>query len=974
MFDPGTTPRVFALPPGADFPAILVEGLRARLAGAPPEAMARVELIVNTRRMARRIREIFDAGPPALLPRISLLSDHAPEAMAAEIPPPIPPLRRRLELAQLISRLLEREPDLAPRAALYDLADSLAGLLSEMQGEGVPPETIAALDISDQSGHWDRARRFIALVEPLFAGGPDGLDPEARQRLAAEALARRWAEAPPDHPVIVAGSTGSRGPARLLMQAAAHLPQGAVVLPGFDFDLPAAVWEGMTEALSHEDHPQFRFAQLLHGLALPPDAVRPWHDAPAPGPDRNRILSLALRPAPVTDAWLAEGPALADPEAAMRDVTLLEAPTPRAEALAIALRLREAAERGQRAALISPDRMLTRQVTAALDRWGILPDDSAGMPLHLSPPGRFLRHVAELFARPLGPDLLLTLLNHPLCHGGQDRPEHQLRTRDLELALRGKAMPFPSEADVIALAAAPGNESWAHWVARCCCARQAVGERPLPEWIGELRELAEALSAGSAATGSGPLWDQRAGQEALAVIESLEREAAHGGGMTARDFADLLGALLAAAEVRDRDKPHPDIMIWGTLEARVQGAELVILGGLNEGSWPQAARPDPWLNRALRDRAGLLLPERRVGLSAHDFQQAAGAPEVWLTRAVRSDDAETVASRWLNRITNLLGGLEATGGTAALAAMRRRGHRWLVLAEALEAPDRVDAAHRPAPCPPVAARPRTLSVTQIKTLIRDPYAIYARHVLRLKPLDPLIPEPNALLRGNVLHKLLEDFVKETRHAPETDWPATMTRMTADTLTREVPWATARALWKVRVDAMSGWFLTGEADRRALAPPGKLEAEGALHLGDPDVTLTVRADRIDRTEDGRLLLYDYKSGKPPTPKEQRSFDKQLLAGAAMAAEGAFKDIPAADVARAVFIGLTERREVEAPLDEESPEEVLEGLRKLFAAMLSPEFGFAARRAMQKDSDTGLYDHLARLGEWDLTAHARKERLA
>ena len=54
----------------------------------------------------------------------------------------------------------------------------------------------------------------------------------------------------------------------------------------------------------------------------------------------------------------------------------------------------------------------------------------------------------------------------------------------------------------------------------------------------------------------------------------LETEADAGGPMSARGFADLLGALLAQGEVRDRDAPRSGIMIWGTLEARVQGARF----------------------------------------------------------------------------------------------------------------------------------------------------------------------------------------------------------------------------------------------------------------------------------------------------------------------------------------------------------------------------------------------------------------
>ncbi|WP_428927282.1 double-strand break repair protein AddB [Marinibacterium sp. SX1] len=981
MFEPSDKARVFALPCGADFPAQLVAGLESRMQGQPPEAWARILLIVNTRRMARRLRDIFDAGPPRLLPQIRLMTDL--DTGLDDIPPAIPPLRRRLELAQLVSRLIEAEPDLAPRAAVYDLADSLADLFAEMQGEGVSPDTIAGLDVSDLSGHWARAQRFIAIAGML--ADPEAPEAEARQRLVAESLAARWAEAPPETPVILAGSTGSRGMMQILMQAAARLPQGAVVLPGHDPDLPDEVWDGMRAALTAEDHPQYRYKALMDRMDLAPGDIRPWTDSPPPALERNRVLSLALRPAPVTDAWLTEGPSLPDLGPAMAGVTLLEATDPREEALAIALRLRQAAEDGQTAALITPDRMLTRQVEAALDRWGIMADDSAGQPLHLAPPGRFLRQVADLIANPVTPESLLAMLKHPLCHSGPGRADHLIYTRDLELWLRRNAPPHPEPAtldrfasDMVDRKRTPPPEPWRAWVADALLCAHDPAVAPLAGRVGALRARAERVAAGSQADDpaeTGGLWDQNAGQEARKVIEALELHADAGGDMAARDVADLLGALLQRETVRDRDKPHPGIMIWGTLEARVQGADLLILGGLNEGSWPEAARPDPWLNRALRNQVGLLLPERRIGLAAHDFQQAAGAEEVWITRAKRSSDAETVPSRWVNRLVNLLGGLPQRGGPEALTAMRGRGRLWLDRVTELERAERTAPAIRPSPRPPVEARPQQLSVTRIKTLIRDPYAIYAQTVLKLRALDPLMTEPDAMLRGTVIHTVLEDFIRETADTPDEVTPERLMQVADRVLATEVPWAAERRLWRARLARVAGWFTDGERTRRSLGTPEAFEIYGEVLIEDPPFRLTGEADRIDRDTSGRWVIYDYKTGRPPTAKEQKLFDKQLLLEAAMIGQGAFKGLTPAPVARAVFLGLGGAgKEEPAPLDETPVEQVWEEFRDLLRAYRDPAQGYTARRMLQKDSDVGDYDQLARYGEWDMATDPTPEDLA
>jgi double-strand break repair protein AddB len=977
MFETDPAPHVFALAPGVDFPRALIEGLRARLGAAPPEALARVQIIVNTRRMARRLREIFDAGPPCLLPRIGLVTDLGESWDLAHLPPPAPRLRRRLELARLITALIEKEPDLAPRSAAFDLADSLAALMDEMHGEGVTPAAIEALDIADQSGHWARIKTFLGIVRPYFDEAATAPDTETRQRMVIERLIARWQDAPPAHPVIVAGSTGSRGATQLLMQAVARLPQGAVVLPGFDFDAPASVWQALSDPLLSEDHPQFRFARFARAAGISPGDIRPWADHPAPCPARNRLLSLALRPAPVTDQWLRDGPALHDLAGATAEITLLEAPGARQEALAIAMRLRQAAEDGTPAALITPDRTLGRQVAAALDRWRIIPDDSAGQPLHLSPPGRLLRHVADLFANRLGADALLTLLKHPLTHQGAERGAHLHLTARLELHLRRHGPPYPDAESLRAWAATrrePLAPRWAEWLCTCFTGREAPGDRPLTARVTEHRLLAEHIARGCAAEGTGTLWDETAGQEARAAIEELAAEAPHGGTLPATDYAQLIQALLAACEVRDPVEPHPLIRIWGTLEARVQGCDLLILAGLNEGTWPESAAPDPWLNRALRAQAGLLLPERRIGLQAHDFQQAVAAKEVWLTRSVRSADAQTVVSRWLNRVQNLLDGLPDQGGPEALEAMRARGAAWLARAARFEAPGEVPRAPRPAPCPPVALRPDTLSVTAIQTLIRDPYAIYARHILGLRPLDPLMKVPDALLRGTVLHAILERFIAETRDNPVLLTADHLLRITETVLAENVPWAEARALWLARMERVAESFVADEITRRAIASPAALERRGSLVLSDPPFTLTGTADRIDIDPHGRALLYDYKTGTPPKPREQKHFDKQLLLEAAMAEHGGFDDLGPMEVLRAAYIGMgRDPGMIEAPLGEERPEQVIAELARLIRAYQAPDKGYVARRAPRNEATPGDYDQLARHGEWDLTDPPHPERV-
>ena len=971
MFEPRHTPRFFALPPGCDYSRALVEGLRTRLSDAAPEAIARVELYVNTRRMQRRLKALFAESGAGFLPRIALVTDLAEDPHLADLPPPVPALRRRLELAEAVAQLLDSQPDLAPRAAIYDLADSLAGLMDEMRGEGIAPEDLRRLDVSDFSAHWERSLAFIDVIARYWT--PDQPpDTEERQRHVVEHLAARWREAPPHHPVIVAGSTGSRGATALFMQAVARLPQGAVVLPGFDFDMGTQAWGALDDALTGEDHPQFRFRRLMQGAGIAPEDIRPWSDTAPANRARNRLVSLALRPAPVTDQWLAEGPHLPDIDGATRDMTLVEASSPRAEALAIALRLRAAAEAGETAALITPDRVLTRRVTAALDRWGIVPDDSAGQPLPLSAPGRLFRQVAALFGVRLTVEHLLALLKHPLVHSAPGtRDDHTLRTQRLELDLRRHGPAFPTGTDLRAWAARqvrdPGAIAWADWLAAALDGLERIGTRPLTDHVAQHVALTERLAAGvgAAAGTAGRLWEESAGEEARKTIDALVAETDAGGSLSPADYAALFRSVLDREEVRNAVQGHPAIMIWGTLEARVQGADVVILGSLNEGIWPQIPPPDPWLNRQMRKAAGLLLPERRIGLSAHDFQQAVAAPEVMLTRAIRDAEAPTVASRWLNRLTNLLGGIGAHGARS-LEDMKARGQVWLDRAAALETPvTPLPPAPRPAPRPPVAARPAALSVTRIKTLIRDPYAIYARDVLRLKPLDPLRPQPDAPLRGTLVHEVLHHFVDETRAGLPAHAEARLMEIATAVMERSAPWPAARRIWLAQLARVAAAFLQDEAARRAEATPLALEVPGKQALDGIDFSLTVKADRVDRTPDGKLLIYDYKTGAPPSEKEVTHFDRQLPLEAAMAERGGFEGVAPAPVAGLRYIGLG-AKPGQVAISTDLVRDTWDELHRLVAAYATRETGYASRARLQRRTDTGDYDHLARHGEWDDTA--------
>lgn len=966
--------KVFGIPLGVDFPAGLVNGLLSEYQGRPPEDLARVNLIVNTNRMARRIRDIFDAGNAALMPRIMLLTDLAKLVWDAEIPAAQSPLRRRLELVQLVSALLEREPDLAPRSSIFDLADSLANLMNEMQGEGVDPSVLETLNVDDLSGHWDRALTFLKIIRPFFDPDLKSPDPEMRGRLIVAALREKYKICPPKDPIILAGSTGSRGTTQELMKVICDLPLGKIILPGFDFDMTAEHFDQLksshTKTPDAEDHPQYRFYRLMQVLNVSRDDIHPWAADMPTAPDRNKAISLALRPAPVTDQWLAEGPSLANLETAFSELTLVQAPNQRAEAMAIALRLRAAAENNESAALITPDRVLTRQVTAALARWGIIPDDSAGIPLHLTASGRFLRHIGAMYQGEISLSDLIVLLKHPITHSGSDRGEHLLLTRDLELLMRSNNWRSLSPEKLIEFSEkhhSPLAASWAKWILANFTPQTPPNFDNLGSRLNRHIAIACAVAAGSQThTGEGSLWEGDAGQKAHSVVDELQKHSDATGPVSTRDYLSIFNAVLSRGEVRNSQIVHPKILIWGSLEARVMGADLIILGGLNEGVWPATPTPDPWLNRVLRQEAGLLLPDRRIGLSAHDFQQAIAAPRVWLTRSMKSDDAETVPSRWLNRILNMLQGLPDQGGQQAVNKMINRGAEWLARVDIFETTKTVPKATRPSPIPPVTARPTEVSVTEIRRLIRDPYAVYAKRVLDLKPLSPIENEPTPADRGIVLHKILERFVRSisgTGIRPNYDHLITMAQ---DHFEEKISDPVLRMAWLSRFEEIAKDFIAAEEVRQLNSPTSRTEIQGRFEFSEIPMTLTGYADRIDILPEGGVHIVDYKSGTVPTKRQQLYFDKQLLIEAAMIENGAFSDIPPTSEIRAYYVGIGAKyTEVDAPIAEETPAQTWERLRKLLITYRDENKGYTARRAAEYEGDYDDYDGISRFGEWDIT---------
>ncbi len=983
------TPTVYTVPAGVAFVDALVAGIRQRT-GNDPERIAALTVLLPTRRACRSLRDAFlrlSDGRPTLLPTLRPIGDveedelvlsvveqawEGDDATAAlDLAPALSPLRRRLLLSRLILRL---KPETPPDQALF-LAGELARLLDQMQIEEVGFEGLKDIVPAELAVHWQEVLTFLEILSvswPAVLLDEGVQDPAVRRSKLLDAQAKLWEAHPPPGPVIAAGSTGTVPATARLLRLVGRLPDGCVVLPGLDLAMPDSSWDRIDPT-----HPQFAMKHLLDRLGVARVGVEEWAapDVAAAPAARVALLAEALKPAP---AW-AEPSDVTFPDNAGTGLYRVDCANPEEEARAIALALRQALEEpGRTAALVTPDRALARRVTAELGRWNIAVDDSAGVPLALTTAGTFLRLTASMVAEELAPIDLLAALKHPLAAGGMESWAFRRRARRLDhLVLRGprpaagfagllKALDALAErrpSDVAEL------KPWLQNLAALAAPLIGVVSDDETDMVALLRahiQFAEALAADSDKPGAGlRLWSNDDGEAAAVWLEELLRVAGAGASpqFAGRHYPMVLHELMAGVNVRPRYPKHPRLHIWGPLEARLQQADVVILSGLNEGTWPPQATTDAWMSRPMRSKVGLPMPERRIGLAAHDFAQAAAAPMVVLTRATKVDGAPTVPSRWLDRLDAVLG-----GSSLSLPAAP-----WLAWQRKLVDPEEVRPIAPPAPTPPIAKRPRLLSATTIETWVRDPYGVYAKHILRLRALDPIDSDPDARERGQVIHHAIDTFLKSDVDVLSPDALPRMMESGAKAFSTLLTLPGVWAFWWPRFQRIAAWFIDNERAQRTRALLAASEVKGGVDIAAPAgiFRIEARADRIDRLRDGGLAVIDYKTGGLPSSADvQQGFAPQLAVEGLIALRGGFPNIAAERVLELAFwklSGLGDGGEIKKAAKTPQATEALiadldAGLGEYIAAFDDLAMPYRSRPRPDFGPRYSDYDHLARVREW------------
>lgn len=1004
----GSSPRWYAIEARRPFLDDLAAGVLAWLGEHPPEALSDAVILLPNRRAARAFTSALTRqaeGRSLLLPQVRPLGDleedeppFAPGELGLDLPPAIAPLTRRFEMARMIVE--DFRPGLTPLRAL-EMADALGGFLDSCQLEEVEDMArVATLVEGDLAEHWQASAEFLGLAVEAWPRRLEAMglvDPAWRRAKLLRLLATAWKERPPQQPVIAAGSTGSAPAAADVLAAVAAASQGCVVLPGLDFDLEARVWEDLGDS---EQHPQNALWRLLNRAGVAREQVRPWFQPPeaaeaaSGGRARQRLLNEALRPAQATADWRETIRALRATAATTRSVDPiaeglegLSVVTVRAEedaAAAIALMMRETLEEpGKTCALVTPDLALGRRVEARLERWGIMADSSSGQPLSRMAVGRLVDLAARFIAEPLDPHVLLGLLKHPLVRIDLNDADYVQAVAALErYALRGpRRRDWSGARRALLKATQPrddGQPPSERTLADVSMARQLLdwletlsdrARAPLLPTVA-LDEAARALTRLIESLAGAQIWAGPDGEAAAALLSGLIDGGAALPPVTPAEMADLVSTLLTEQTVRTGGANQPRLRILGAIEARLVRADRMILAGLEEGVWPNAAPTDPFLSRPMRQSLGLPPPERRLGQTAQDFVQAACADDAILVHSERRGGQPAVKSRWLWRLEMLTRGANTKDTPVSL----RQPSVPLEQARALDAPARAtpDYARRPAPRPPVERRPRQLPVTGVERWVRDPYAVYARYVLNLRQLDRPGQSAEAIARGQAVHKAVERLILSWPDVLPDDCEGEISRLLHEELThhgfedaamaREAPLARNAARW------LAGF----EMRRRARGIDIRVEETLSLTFEAPagPFTLTAKADRIELSSTGAAVL-DFKTGQIPSAKQLKTgFSPQLTLTGAILAEAGSKSSGPVEPEELTYVRVVGRKVPgEAKTLAEGAEAVhlseaaLAGLKARVARFDSERTPYLSWVAPQfMGNFGGNYDHLARVWEW------------
>ena len=911
IFTNDNNPNVYSIEPNQKFLKELAIGIINEISANNSKSgfeLSDAVILLPTKRAARELAHQFLIAreeEATILPRIRTLGDIDPDDINLQEldginTPAISSTARQFLLSKFIAA---RNNALSENnqgswgndsVAVLGAADSLADLLESAELGASPDNPVdwskldTLVEDSEFAKHWELSTKFLEIVTkayPEYLKQSGLIDPALRRRLAIEKLTADWKVNPPDYPVIIAGSTGAVQSTRGLMHVVSRLEKGAVILPGLDKQMGSA-WLNIA---SDHGHPQRAMHDTISYIGIRREEVKTWSFTAAPSDyllARRTLLNTALIPREATADWrkIIDTIGKETIENGLNGLSLIEAETEDEEAGAIALEMRETLEHsGQTCVLVTPSADIARRVSAKMQKWGIKLDISSGVGINETKLGVFIKLVAEFTQDYGNPIIIASLLSHPHCHFGFGAWDKKLNATSLELELLRGPRRKEELSELLNLAQNMEDAQWKNpkvnkdrtikllenilEVSRKIeDLKQELNPQNLSDVAKFLLGACELVAANNDTDG-GFIYKGEAGKAAAAFFSDLIE---NGEGFIPKDLPRNLDdgikviiSLLKNVVVRPRGT-NPNLSIIGPLEARLLSFDKTILAGLDEGVWPKPPDNDPFLSRPMREKLGLQSRDLRLGLSAHDFAQFATAPKVIITRAARRSGSPAVPSRWIWRLKTLINGAL---GVEIGEKILKDGSNALELFRALEPQKQAAINIEPRPTPPLDARPKRYSATQIETWIRDPYKLYIQQILKLRDLEPIGGEISAKERGSAIHAALEILPLWSDDFPDDPFQALMDIMKqeliavgyygdelSDELASLEPTATLIADRAIEDNANN---IKNYAEKWANY---SLETDAGA------VEVFAKIDRIDIDKENNYEIWDYKTGKPPTDKQ------------------------------------------------------------------------------------------------------------
>ena len=1011
---------IFTIAPHAHFLKVLAQNIldgtllsNWDMSGA--FALSDVNIILPTRRAQLELCNQFSnlLGGGALLPNITTFGEQNEEEAiflppfdVEHLPKQISKIKRSMILAKMIEAYAIKNgrlpTDIGERETLdtrlnhseiLALSASLCELIDSFLIEDIPIKNLKNIAPENLAHNWQQTLEFLDIALeawPKILQEEDKIDGVELRNILIKRQADAAKQIFANKPVIAAGSTGSVLATSNLLKAISKLERGLIVLPGFNNE-----GENIFHSLQNKDknpsgHSQYAMVRTLAQLGFAPDEVKEL--APKNIHNRTKIIRYSMALIDESANWAEQRKQekfnQVVIEQAIKNVSIIEAPNDEIQARSIAMACIETLAKNKSVGIISPDQNLARRIKAELLRFDIILDDSAGTPLFQTPAGRFIRLILAAAKSDFAAVDLIALLKNQFSTFALGRADIAKIADLIEFGLLRSQKPSDGIA-ALKLALAKNISGKQKYIPLYLNESEGVKVENLLNKIEEI--FAPIISLFKQEKFYVSQFAKILNQATLGIIETNDSRVnispdmkqilnwldelaqindSNSPSLSSFEIAKSLRELMAGNSFVAPNKANNKVYIWGQLEARLQNPDLMIIAGFNETIWPKTVNSGAWLSRNMAIAAGLSAPEKKIGQAAHDFEMAMGNENVIISYSKRIGTNPALPSRFLQRFFAFIG--EEVENTCL-----KKGQKWLNQAAMLDFEIKPKAATRPSPCPIAAIRPKSLSVTEIMTLIRSPYDIYAKYILGLNSIDALGAEVEAKDRGSLIHKIFEEFIKNKINPKAPDAFKQLINIANEVFSSLTIRPNLQTLYQARFETIAKKFIEFESarDAKILTRNAEISGEWEMPAAENIFTLRGKADRIDIKNDGSLEIIDFKTGSPPSATEMREYlAPQLLLEAAMAQGGAFADIKSAQVTSLKYIKISNSPDAFVVSDfvykgniEQAIDEIIMRLSRHVQEMLFSDKTPMSARVFPNPKQTfvSAYEHLARTGEWSLS---------